>query len=95
MSWVEHVRKTRKAGESYKDALKRASATWVKKERVVKKAEKAVKKAVKKIDSEKDLKESKDSDIKLIYEKPKKIRKPRKPRKMKEIKEVVEGATSD
>jgi len=28
--WMAHVRKTRKAGESWKDALKRASATYKK-----------------------------------------------------------------
>ena len=36
MSWVEHIKKTQKKGESYKDAMKRASATWTKKEKVVK-----------------------------------------------------------
>ena len=29
-SWMAHVRKTRKAGESWKDALKRASKTYKK-----------------------------------------------------------------
>ena len=82
MSWVEHIKKTQKKGESYKDAMKRASATWTKKEKVVKKADVSLKKTLKNDIKKKDPKE------------PKKEKKPRKvkivePTSVKEVESIV------
>ena len=47
--WTDHIKATRKEGESYKDAMKRASSTYKKPEKVVKaKPTKVLKKDLKK-----------------------------------------------
>jgi len=47
--WTEHIKATRKEGESYKDAMKRASSTYKKPEKIVKaKPTKVLKKDLKK-----------------------------------------------
>ena len=74
-SWQDHIKKTRKEGESYKDAMKRASATYKKPEKVVK--ERVVKAKPTKV-LKKDLKEKPKPD------------QPRK-RKKKVVEEVEEA----
>ena len=65
MSWIQHVKSTQKKGESYKDAMKRASATWTKKERIVKKADASLKKVLKKEPKE-PKKEKKPRKVKIV-----------------------------
>ena len=76
--WTEHIKATRKEGESYKDAMKRASSTYKKPEKIVK--EKVVKAKPTKV-LKKDLKEKR--------KKPDQPRK-RKKKVVEEVEEAVE-----